>query len=92
MFRLGTMARPHLKNSDQPGILNKVSQQIGELGGNIVEIYHQRLFYDVPLKQREVDIVLETRSSEHIHEIINRLTTAGFKNRRLEDTANKPGD
>jgi len=92
MFRLGTMARLRLEISDQPGILSKVAQQIGEVGGNIVEIYHQRLFYDVPIKQTEVDIVLETRGSEHIHEIINRLTAAGFKTCRLNDTANETGD
>lgn len=89
MVRLGRMARLRVEISDQPGVLSRVTQQIGEAGGNIVEIYHQRMFYDVPVKRAEADIVVETRDSAHIEEIISRLTTAGFPTRRLDDTASE---
>ena len=87
MIRLGRMARLRVEISDQPGILSQVTEQIGDGGGNIVEIYHQRMFYDVPVKRAEVDIVVETRDPPHIEEIINRLTAAGFQTRRLDNTA-----
>jgi threonine dehydratase len=45
--------------TDSPGVLSKVSGLIGDSGGNIVEVYHQRLFYDVPVKQAEVDVVVK---------------------------------
>jgi len=86
MVRLGRMARLRVEISDQPGILAQVAQQIGEAGGNIVEIYHQRMFYDVPVKLAEADIVLESRDSEHVKAIITRLAEAGFRARRLDDT------
>ena len=89
MIRLGRMARLRVEISDQPGVLSRVTEQIGEVGGNIVEIYHQRMFYDVPVKRAEADIVVETRDSAHIEEIISRLTAAGFRTRRLDDTASE---
>ena len=87
MIRLGRMARLRAEILDQPGILSQVTEQSGDGGGNIVEIYHQRMFYDVPVKQAEVDIVVETRDSPHIEEVINRLRAAGFQTRRLDNTA-----
>ena len=83
------MARLRVEISDQPGVLSRVTEQIGDGGGNIVEIYHQRMSYDVPVKRAEADIVVETRDSAHIEEIINRLTAAGFRTRRLDDTASE---
>ena len=85
MSREGYLARLRVTISDQPGVLGKVAQQIGESGGNIVEIYHHRLFYDVPLKLAELDAVVETRDSAHSAEIIQRLEAIGFPTRRLED-------
>ena len=44
------------------------------------------MFYDVPAKQAETEIVVASRNSEHVEKIINRLTAAGFQTRRLKDT------
>ena len=44
-----------------PGILAAISAAMGDCGRNIVEIYHQRLFYDVPAKLAKIDAVVETR-------------------------------
>jgi threonine dehydratase len=87
MVRSGQMARLRVTISDTPGILARVAQQIGERGGNIVEIVHQRLFFDVPVKQAEVDIVIETQDADHIAEIIEHLEGQGFPTWRLGDTA-----
>ena len=89
MIRLGRMARLRVEISDQLGVLSRVTEKIGDVGGNIVEIYHQRMFYDVPVKRAEADIVVETRDPAHIEEIINWLTAAGFRTRRLDDTASE---
>jgi threonine dehydratase len=87
MVRSGQMARLRVTINDTPGILARVAQQIGERGGNIVEIVHQRLFFDVPVKQAEVDIVIETQDAGHIAEIIAHLEEEGFPTWRLGDTA-----
>lgn len=87
LFRSGQLVRLRVSISDAPGTLAKVTAQIGELGGNIVEIVHQRMFFDVPVKHAEADFVLETRDSDHVEEIIDRLEAAGFPTSRLSDTA-----
>ena len=74
--------------SDNPGALASIATHIGEIGGNIVEIVHQRLFYDVPVKSNQADILVETRDQSHVREIVTRLTAAGFPYRQFGDTAN----
>ena len=85
MSREGYLARLRITISDQPGTLAGVAQQIGDSGGNIVEIYHHRMFYDVPVKHTELDAVVETRDSAHSKEIIQRLEAIGFPTRQLPD-------
>jgi threonine dehydratase len=89
MIQMVEMALLIVKISDQPGFLFRVTEKIGTTGGNMVEIYHQRMFYGVPVKRAEADIIVETKDTEYIEEIINRLTVAGFRNHRLNDTASK---
>ncbi|MCZ6474223.1 MAG: ACT domain-containing protein, partial [SAR324 cluster bacterium] len=69
--------------SDRPGVLSAATRLIGNTGGNIVEVYHQRLFSDVPVKQAEIDVVIETRNAEHVREIIAALAEGGFPARML---------
>jgi threonine dehydratase len=64
--------------NDQPGLLAKVSTVIGDNGGNIIEVNHNRLALDVPAKGAEFDITIETRDARHTQEIIDALTKAGF--------------
>ena len=75
------------KISDQPGVLPRVTEQIRDVSDKIVESFHQRIFYHVPVKRAEADIVVETRNFTYTKEIINRLTAAGFLTLRLDDTA-----
>ena len=84
----GRIARLRIDISDEPGMLAAISTTIGKCGGNIVEIYHQRLFYDVPAKLAKIDAVLETRGSDHVDEIIAALRAAHFQVRQLDDSAN----
>ena len=86
MVRAGQMARLRITISDRPGALAAVSDIIGESGGNIVEILHQRLFYDLPVKLADLDVAVETRDANHIAEILKRLEGGGFTARQLRDT------
>jgi threonine dehydratase len=64
--------------NDQPGLLAKVSTVIGDSGGNIIEVFHNRMALDVPAKGAEFDITMETRDARHTQEILDALTKAGF--------------
>jgi threonine dehydratase len=87
LVRGGRLVRLRAEISDSPGTLARITQIIGEHGGNIVEIYHQRLFYDVPVKLAELDVVVETRNARHVGEIIVALNEGGFPTRLLSNTA-----
>ncbi len=75
-------------------VYSNVLEMIGETGGNIIEVYHQRLFHDVPAKQADVDAVIETRNPEHVREIVAALEAGGFPTRVLSarsDEGQAPG-
>ena len=87
LVRAGRLVRLRIEISDMPGALAKIAAIIGEKGGNIVEIYHQRLFQDVPVKLAEVDAVIETRNPRHVGEVTAALSAAGFPARLLSSMA-----
>jgi len=83
LVRDGRVVTLRVEIADQPGTLGRLAQLIGECGGNIIEIYHQRLFYDLPVKRADVDAVIETRNAEHVREIVAALVAGGFPTRLL---------
>ena len=87
LVREGRIVRFRVTINDQPGVLAKVAQLIGDTGANIIEVYHQRLFYDLPVKLAELDVVVETRNADHVQEILAGLTAIGFETRLLSSTA-----
>ncbi len=86
MVRSGRLVRLRAEITDAPGALAKVARIIGDLGGNIIEIFHQRLFNDVPLKLADLDVVCETRDGEHVSLIMEKLQSHGFKTSLLSNT------
>lgn len=83
LVRDGRLVRLRVEIVDQPGTMARLSQIIGRSGANIIEVFHQRLFADVPPKQADIDFVLETRNREHVQEIIDGLRGDGFASRVL---------
>jgi len=91
LVRTGRLVRLRTEITDQPGVLARLTRIIGDLGGNIVEIYHQRLFHDMPVKLAEVDAVVETRNPAHVGALIGALGSAGFPTRLLSSTGIEDG-
>lgn len=91
LVREGRLVRLRIGITDAPGVLAKVCGLIGESGGNIVEVYHQRMFYDVPVKQADVDVVVETMDTDHVDEIIRKLKETGFPTRCLNNSSAEDG-
>jgi threonine dehydratase len=83
LVRDGRLVRLRVDINDAPGVLAKVAGLIGRTGANIVEVYHQRLFHDVPVRKAEIDCVVETRNREHVREIVEALEAGGFPTRTL---------
>ena len=66
---------------DIAGSLAKVTTMIGEAGGNIVEVQHQRVFGTASVKSPAVEFVVETRDRAHTRTLIEALAV---KNVRAE--------
>jgi len=58
---------------DRPGVLGHIATRLGELGANILEVDHRRLFLDVPAKGAKLDVTMETRDQAHAEEIFRAL-------------------
>jgi threonine dehydratase len=63
---------------DRPGHLARVSNIIGEAGGNILEVSHNRLMTGVSAKSADLGLVVEARDGAHAAEIKARLQDAGY--------------
>lgn len=87
MVRDGRILRIRVEIDDKPGTLARVAALVGEVGGNIIDVAHQRLFSDVPAKSAELDLVVETRDGEHGRELIGKIRAAGYAVRELASTA-----
>jgi threonine dehydratase len=85
MVRAGRLTRLQVELRDLPGSLAQVTACLAEANANIEEVHHQRAFTHVPVRTAEVDFVLETRSHEHVQQIIKALARAGFSARLHND-------
>ena len=78
MVRAGRLTRLTVELRDLPGALATVTACLAQANANIEEVHHQRAFTNLPLQTAEVEFVLQTRSREHVEEIIRALRAVGF--------------
>jgi len=64
---------------DKPGQLKDVSAIIADLGGNVTSVHHERANEGSDVNGCYLRIILETRNFEHIKQIREALTGAGFR-------------
>jgi threonine dehydratase len=83
LVRDGRLARLRVSMPDVSGNLAKVAQLIGEAGGNIVEVQHQRLFGTASVRTPEVEFLLEARDRAHSEAIVAALQARGVRVERL---------
>lgn len=83
LVRQGRLARLRISLSDRTGELARVSTIIGEYGGNIVEVSHQRIFTHVSAKDTCIEVALETRDEAQLQIIERELELAGYPVERL---------
>jgi threonine dehydratase len=68
---------------DRPGVLGQIATELGQLGANILEVEHRRLYLDVPAKGARLDVTIETRDSAHADEIFRALQASGYQPTRI---------
>jgi threonine dehydratase len=79
LAREGRLSQLTIDLVDQPGQLAKVATLLGDAGCNIVEVYHQRVFTDLPAKGTLLEVVIETRDRGHLNATIDALRAAGLE-------------
>jgi len=72
---------------DRPGVLGQIATRLGELGANILEVDHRRLFLDVPAKGAKLDVTVEARDGAHVEAIRKALAEDGCQPVRIDSAA-----
>ncbi len=74
----GRLVRLHVYITDRPGGLKGLVEIVADKRGNIVDLKHERAYFDVHLGETVVDITIETRGPDHIAEIEEALERAHY--------------
>ena len=67
---------------DSPGFLGRVSTRVGESGGNIIQVHHERLSTGLA-KSTTLEILVEAQDEAHGNQVVADLEAAGFTVRRV---------
>jgi threonine dehydratase len=76
LLRDGRLLRLHLQIPDRPGVLADIAGKIGNSGGNIIEVSHQRLFAAASVQAAELEVMVEARDPAHADMIVAALEAA----------------
>jgi threonine dehydratase len=79
LAREGRILSLTVELEDRPGQLALVAQMVGQAGGNILEVNHNRMMTGTPLKSASLSLVIEARDAAHAAAIRAKLQEAGFK-------------
>jgi threonine dehydratase len=70
LLRDGRILKILMEIPDRPGVLADIAARIGNHGGNIIEVVHQRLFASPTVQAANLEIVIEARDADHGNAIV----------------------
>jgi len=79
LVKTGRYVRLRTVVTDQPGSLLRLLAVVSDARANVISVTHDRIKQDIPLKQAEVELALESRNKEHVNRIVDSLTRAGYR-------------
>jgi len=79
LVHTGRLSRLRVWLDDRPGALARLTRVVGDAGGNIVEVLHQRLFARAPIHSAEVELAIEAMDAAHAAAIISALEAEGYQ-------------
>ena len=79
LARAGRLARLRITLQDRPGALFKVMGEFDAHNVNIIEIYHQRIFTNLPAKGLITDIECEARDAAQLEALVAALRDKGYR-------------
>ncbi len=78
LLKNGRIMKVQVQLDDTPGSLARLLSLIAGQKANVLHIYHDRNFMNVPLNVTSVSLELETRGEKHISEIFNEIKEFGY--------------
>jgi threonine dehydratase len=84
LVRSHRLVRLRVEVEDVPGSLGRLTQLLGELDSNIIDISQQRAFGGSSARTAVVELVLQMRGEEQADQVVDVLNERGFE-ARLED-------
>jgi threonine dehydratase len=76
---------------DSPGFLARVAGRIGDSGGNIVQVHHERLGLGNHAKRARLELLVEVQDEVHAGQVIADLGAAGYVARRVHGSYGELG-
>ena len=78
-MRSGRVARIRVHMVDKPGELATVAFAISEMGANVLDIAHHRVFGSLSAKHAELDVTVEVERPEDLDGIMSAISERGFE-------------
>jgi threonine dehydratase len=79
LIKKGRLVELSVLVDDVPGQLSNLTKAIADLGGNILEVFHDRLSEGLYLRETKIKFLIETRNMEHIEEVRKSLARTGAR-------------
>jgi len=79
LVKKGRIVRYKIRIDDSPGTLSNVSATVGESGGNILEVFHQRMFSSMPIKEADLYLTVETKDALQSEVILQKLRELDYQ-------------
>jgi len=79
LVKSGRRLRVSVLLPDQPGSLSRLLALLAAARANLISVSHDRIKPEVPLREAEVNLVLETRDQDHRHLILDTLAQNGYQ-------------
>lgn len=79
LAREGRMFSVVIEIEDRPGVLAQIAKVVGEEGGNILEVTHNRMLMDTSAKSAMLGVMIEAQDTAHAEKIRAQIAASGFK-------------
>jgi threonine dehydratase len=82
MVRQGRYLLLRTSVEDRPGGLARLVNYVAEAGASVLDLFHRRAMWRVPMDVAGVELVLEVRDEAHAQAVIDYLTSRGYHTER----------
>lgn len=79
LVRTGRVTKFWVEVEDRPGQLGRITTDIGRLGGNIIDVVHQRLDPSFHARSTDVELTVETADRDHLARLLTEMTALGHR-------------